>query len=142
VDSRDGKGCTALHEAVHACAVDCVKLLLARGADTNATNDDQQTPLHYAAEAERYSAGMSRLLVGSSANVNARDSDQNTPLHLALGESNVESAQFLVQSGADLGARNGDGQTPMDMDVNANGEWEGWVRSLARQGHSVLATSM
>ena len=50
IDSRDSKGCTALHWAVDAGAIKNVQYLLERGADTNIHNDKGKTPLLLARE--------------------------------------------------------------------------------------------
>ena len=64
--------CQNGHEAI-------VSLLLEKGADVNAKNNDGWTPLHWASE-NGHEAIVS-LLLEKGADVNAKDNDGETPLH-------------------------------------------------------------
>ena len=72
------------------------KLLLDHGADVNARNQNQETPL-YCARTE----AMAKLLLDHGADVNARNDVQQTPLHNALSS---DIARLLVSRGAQLTA--------------------------------------
>jgi ankyrin repeat protein len=48
IDVRDNFRCTPLHFAVLNMQIKCVEILIAKGADINAINSDNQTPLHIA----------------------------------------------------------------------------------------------
>ena len=58
-----------------------VELLVSRGADIEAQNNDGETPLHIMARRRRLGCVVMLLSVG--ANVNAQSSDGSTPLHHA-----------------------------------------------------------
>ena len=58
-----------------------VELLVNRGADIEAQNNDGETPLHIMARRRRLGCVVMLLSVG--ANVNAQSSDGSTPLHHA-----------------------------------------------------------
>lgn len=58
-----------------------VELLVNRGADLEAQNNDGETPLHIMARRRRLGCVVMLLSVG--ANVNAQSSDGSTPLHYA-----------------------------------------------------------
>lgn len=58
-----------------------VELLVNRGADLEAQNNDGETPLHIMARRRRLGCVVMLLSVG--ANVNAQSSDGSTPLHHA-----------------------------------------------------------
>jgi len=86
-------------------------ILLEKGADINATNDEKMlllnkripvyvvgghTPLHMAAE--RGELDCVKLLVEHGANMGARDFNNYTPFHLASMHSQHEVASFLNPS--------------------------------------------
>ncbi|XP_026384207.1 E3 ubiquitin-protein ligase HACE1-like [Papaver somniferum] len=50
VDTKDGQGCTSLYHASLNGHFDMVRYLLEKGANPNASNDTNLTPLHYAAK--------------------------------------------------------------------------------------------
>jgi ankyrin repeat protein len=70
---RDEAGLTALMRAADRNATDVIRLLVAAGADMNATDDDGQTALHYAALCDHEEAA--GLLVSCGANPDFPDSD-------------------------------------------------------------------
>ena len=99
--------------------VECVHMLIEAGADINASNVVQQTPLYYAA---RYSnADVVAALIKAGADVNRGDADGETPLHVACRRSDydVEPASLLLRNGAesDLNARCRWGSTPLDYAI-------------------------
>jgi ankyrin repeat protein len=81
VGCKDSTGATPLHDAAGHGHVDCVALLLARGASVTATQAYGQTALHDA-------AGMGHvkvleLLLAKGSDKDAKDDTLSTPLHLA-----------------------------------------------------------
>jgi ankyrin repeat protein len=93
-------GYTPLHWAVSGDHLDNVKLLLARGANAKAADEDGQTPLHFARRAD-----IAGLLIKAGANVNRADKYQWRPLHVAVSRDEPEMVRLLLQSGADRRAR-------------------------------------
>ena len=81
------------------------KRLLDNGADVNARDEWQHTPLH---EAEN--AAIAKLLLDHGADVNARSRHQSTPLHFPQNEA---IAKVLLDHGADVNARGVVQQTPL-----------------------------
>ena len=88
--------------AVYRC-LHCVSLLLAAGADVNASTKNSMTALHYAAEASAEFKPLQfvETLVAAGAKVNAQICDGRTALHFALEEDNQDVAEYLIKHGAD-----------------------------------------
>ncbi|KAJ3934198.1 MAG: ankyrin repeat-containing domain protein [Lentinula lateritia] len=107
------------HYAASKSRLSIGKLLISRGADINAKDKANQTPLHRAATTG--SVGFIRLLLDSSTSttktrLNTPDRIGNTPLHLAMDSAHAEAAVVLIEAGADRSRLNQDGETAEDMD--------------------------
>jgi len=100
-----------LADAAFVCDVRRVGVLLARGADPNARDDDGRTPLMSAVLAN--SIALAGLLLESEADVNARDDQGWTALHFAAEEQLPEMARILIARGADVDAQDGEGRSPL-----------------------------
>jgi ankyrin repeat protein len=111
--SMMGEGCPP--------SVRLLDLLLSRGANPNAQQGSlRDTPMHYAAQANRVDWG--ELLLKRGANVNIKGYRGMTPLHTAMkmgalflppaGGCSPEMMYFLTQHGADLMARDDAGHHP------------------------------
>ena len=93
-----------------------VDVLLKKGADQEATDTDDRTPL---ALAVRWcNLGVARLLTERGANLEARDTDDRTPLALAARWYNLGVAQLLMERGANLEAKDKFGCTPLVLAVS------------------------
>jgi endonuclease YncB( thermonuclease family) len=104
--------------------------LLAGGADVNAPDAEELTPLHYAAFAGN--AALVRLLLHHHANPGARDAFGFTPLHAAAREGHLEAARALVAAGAEPSAMDREGLTPRDVaDCMNHPEVAAYLASLA-----------
>ena len=96
-----------LFAATERGAVREVRKLLDQGADANARDQHQITPL-YSAKNE----AIAKLLLDQGADVNARDQWQHTPLHRTENEANVK---VLLDHGADVNARDQRQNTPLHL---------------------------
>jgi uncharacterized protein len=113
---------------------ECVRLLLAHGADPDRGRDESmETPLHHALAG---GAGIEviRLLISAGANANAMTKPGiysynfygstptrgDTPLHRAAAFADIEVVRLLLQAGADLTMQDVHGETPF--------VWAGWHR--------------
>ena len=93
------------------------KLLVARGADVDARNEEGQTPLHLALSYIG-SAAVAEPLMELGANVNVKDNDGRTPLHDAVDRCNTRAAYCLLEHGAVANIGDNEGLTPIDLAAN------------------------
>ena len=111
------KGDLRLHpRLVHLAAenghLEVVRLLIEKGADATAEDDDKSTPLHYAAENGHLE--VVRLLIEKGADATAANVYKSTPLHFGGAENgHLEVVRLLIEKGADATAEEGDKTTPL-----------------------------
>ena len=96
-----------------------VQLLLERGAEIEARNKINCTPLHYAAW--KNITESVKLLLERGADIEARDLNNHTPLHFAAGGNSTRAAQLLVKRGAKIEARDNNNQTPLNLALSNTG---------------------
>ena len=116
VQERYTYGRTLLHEIASQGNLPLVELLLHLGADPNARDQWEHTPLYFVGNASHgaYGAAVVRVLARGGANVNAQENLKHcTPLHMAARRGNVAIAEALLDCGADVEARDKLGDTPL-----------------------------
>jgi ankyrin repeat protein len=89
-----------------------VRLALNFGADVEAKDKYDMTPLHWASLNNRIA--IAKLLIDKGADVEAKDYKGWTPLHRASWNNSIEIARLLIERGANVKAKNNKGQTPLD----------------------------
>jgi ankyrin repeat protein len=107
-----------LHHATRCNKENVAQLLIKRGADVNAPNQDGNGPLYEAVYHGHHQ--MVRLLLESGANINQADKYGETVLHYAAApvEEDLAMLELLLKSGADPNAKTNNGKTPLDRAVN------------------------
>ena len=119
------RGDTALHMAAAAFQRSTARLLVENGAALDARNRRGAEPLHYAADANRWSptpqAETLVYLLSVGANANARDANGATPLHRAVRTRCALAVGALLAGGADVHVKNKNGSTPFDLATRDTG---------------------
>lgn len=85
--------------------IDIIRFFLPveRGADVDAKNDKQWTPLHTAASSGQFAAA--RLLVENGASLGAVHLVGRTPQHEASWYGNTDIIRLVLESGANVDAK-------------------------------------
>lgn len=112
-------------------------MLLDSGADPQAKNARQQTPLHLAALAQ--SAETLEMILHRGGDPNSMDVGGRTPLHSAIvkGSRSCECVRLLVEHGADVNKADTYGYTPLH--IAALSEFSACVELLIQHGGHVTA---
>uniref|UniRef100_A0ABD2WGK1 Uncharacterized protein n=1 Tax=Trichogramma kaykai TaxID=54128 RepID=A0ABD2WGK1_9HYME len=127
VDARDKLGRTALHMARGKTVIE---LLLRRGADPNAANEEGSTPLHILCRDSRdknfdYAKRLLEVSeeIGRPLLIDARDKKGRTPVHLALDGSRKNLVDWLLRRGADPNLADAEGRTPLHVICDRTRGW-------------------
>lgn len=111
-----------------------LSLLIARGADVNASDDQQgQTPLVMVIS--RGDMTVFNFLVDKGASLTAFGTDSQTPIHAAAAQRSVDMVNRLLSKGVDVNLRGGTGDTPLHA-AAASGDIK-TVRALLNSGANV-----
>jgi ankyrin repeat protein len=117
LDDRERYGLTALHYAVRGGKLPLIRLLLERGADVDAMDDDGLTPLLHLAKTRSKAdpIPVMELLLAGGANLDARDENHGTLLMHFARQGKAEPLQWVLAHGADRNARNKNGKTAAEI---------------------------
>jgi uncharacterized protein len=140
---RGGSPNRYLHAAVNAGSIDCVKLMLIRGANVNLADDEGLTPVMISARATyRGGVAMTELLIKKGANVNTRAGKGSTALmYAAWGvaehyqDEYVKVVRLLIKHGAQVNVKNKLGASPLS--IAQAGKWGKIVAALKKAGAKI-----
>jgi ankyrin repeat protein len=111
--------------AVHCATGPCLLALLGAGANVDARDDQERSPLSIAAETGRVDDLLA--LVQAGARVVLPDANGWTPAHWAARRGQVKCLEALAASGAWMAAPEEDGRRPLDL---AHGEALAFLAAL------------
>ena len=105
---------TPLHIAASFGSVECVNILIEKGANINAKDNAGCSPLHSVLfDQTENTLECIKILIKNGADVNAREQYNCTSLHLAAEGYDPECLDILINNGADINARDIYGRTPL-----------------------------
>ena len=109
------EGNTPLHKAALGGmrSKDIVGLLIEKGGDVNARNDNLWTPLHYSIG----DTEISRILIENGADISAKDNYGYTALHNAAHDNEIEIIEILISKGAGVNQLSKYGESPLDKAI-------------------------
>ncbi|XP_069365833.1 ankyrin repeat domain-containing protein 29 isoform X2 [Maniola hyperantus] len=111
IDSRDRDGTTPLILSAAMGHTDCVRELLAQGADPACSRTDGGTPLFVACQCGHLP--VVEELIRRGANVNSCMKDKATPLFIAAQNGHEEVCLALLSAGASVDAARSDRASPL-----------------------------
>lgn len=107
------RGITLLHETTNG---EIAKLLISRGANVNATDYLNRTPLHYATKEK--ATKVAEALIENGANIEIATTKGWTPLFDASRWESFEIIDMLLKAGADVTKTDSNGNTPLHIAVS------------------------
>ncbi|XP_050302292.1 ankyrin repeat domain-containing protein 16-like [Anthonomus grandis grandis] len=114
IDTRDGCGNTPLHEAILGQHINFVKILIERGADINATNNNMHSCLHLASS-QNYIEGIHYLIAHVNiTRINDQTKEGYTASHCAARNGHTLALELLSKLGANINIKDNFGRVPHD----------------------------
>ncbi len=103
IDAKDAYGNTLLLLACQYRCEDLVRIILNKGADSNALNNSGVSGLHFACYRDSSSISIAKALLQAGANPEIREYTYGcTPLHYSAGCGDMETCKLLITYGAQL----------------------------------------
>lgn len=117
IESRDEYGSTPLLNAVRRGYEPMVQFLLQEGAESNISDGNGLSPIHYAIRLEN-GISLCELLRQKGVNFQHQDNLGNTALHTSIEyDLGIDRIQYLLDKGADSNIRNKQGNTPLLLSI-------------------------
>jgi ankyrin repeat protein len=121
VDALSETMLTPLHEAAGKSLLDLVRLLVDHGANVNARDKFNNTPLRMCASNAQSFASLDsfkqtvKILLDAGADINAGTTINTTSLHSVVKWGNPDAVRFMLEHGADPNVRTTKGELPIDF---------------------------
>ena len=117
VHGKDAKhnNWTPLHYASENGHLEIVQFLLSNGAEVDAVDSDNVTPLLHAASRGHVPVDVVEALLDRGANINHQNNDKITPLHYAALGNLLPVVKILINRGADRSLKDRWKRTPLDL---------------------------
>ena len=106
---RDQYGHTAIYSASATNSIECLKVLIERGANVNCRDNDGQTPLHGAAQNGHLESVS--ILLDNKCDFTIQNNDGYTALFRAYSEGHLEVMIKILDKGADINTKHSYGLT-------------------------------
>jgi len=132
VNERTPYGTSPLRRAIQAGLADIALFLIENGADVNAKDNWDWTPLHSAVSQDQHIVSM---LISKGASIDARDGATKTPLWYAKKNGNTEIVDLLLSKGADVNTTLERAWTPLHLAIQQGNQKQ--VEFLLDQGAGV-----
>jgi ankyrin repeat protein len=116
INTKDGKGNTALMIAANHGHAETVKMLIDANSDINIRNTNGETALTLAANHRMFENGYNdsvKLLIDAKCNLNIKNINGDTALTLAAGKGNESVANELLFKDCDIDIANKNGDTAL-----------------------------
>ena len=139
INALDEDGNQPLHLACKHDNRETVKVMLSYGANPNAMNKHEQTPLHTAVGGKKDCPELCEILLRHDARINAVDEHGNQSLHLACDAGLTCTVRVLLDFNADISAVNNDGQSSLHKAAASQGGCPELCQLLIGKGAKVNA---
>ncbi|XP_071396302.1 histone-lysine N-methyltransferase EHMT1a [Centroberyx affinis] len=121
INCQDNGGWTPITWAIEYKHKELVHVLLARGADVNIRDKEENVCLHWAALSG--CDDVAQALLEARCDLGAANVHGDSPLHVAARENQLECVMLFLSRGADVNERNREGETALDCCVYASKVW-------------------
>ncbi|XP_077417801.1 histone-lysine N-methyltransferase EHMT1-like isoform X5 [Vanacampus margaritifer] len=121
INSQDNGGWTPITWAIEHKHKEVFYLMLAKGADVNIRDKEQNICLHWAALSG--CANVTQALLDAQCDRNVVNVHGDLPIHVAARENHLECVMLFLSDGVNLNQKNREGQTALDCCVHGSKVW-------------------
>lgn len=136
VNESDVKKRTPLCIALSQNHPENIELLISKGANCLIKDDQQNLPLHFAAQNGMVNICRMLLVNDRIHTVNSPNGNGETALHLAAKKGDLECCKYILKKGGDLSAFDSDGYSPFHL-ASSYGNFE-VIEHFIKQGKGCI----